>query len=64
MNSPTTFVDFSQLQKQRENEWIFKKTIFLDSGTMQTLITPREQMDGALFVQKVSPPPFKKEGEK
>ncbi len=64
VNSPTTFVDFSQLQKQRENEWIFKKTIFLDSGTMQTLITPREQMDGALFVQKVSPPPFKKEGEK
>ncbi|MGK0699722.1 hypothetical protein ACR3I8_09260 [Priestia flexa] len=41
-----------------------QKTIFLDSGTMQTLITPREQMDGALFVQKVSPPPFKKEGEK
>lgn len=60
VQSPALFTDFSQLEKNSDNKWIFTKTIFLESGTMPTLFVPRDQLDGALFVESVSPPEYLK----
>ncbi|MED4052090.1 erythromycin esterase family protein [Priestia megaterium] len=45
---------------QVQSKWIFTKTIFLESGTMPTLFVPRDQLDGALLVESVSPPEYLK----
>ncbi|MGK9185710.1 erythromycin esterase family protein [Priestia filamentosa] len=63
VQSPTLFTDFLQLEKNTLNKWIFNKTIFLESGTMQTLFRPREQLDGALFIESISPPEYLKRSE-
>jgi erythromycin esterase len=63
VQSPTLFTDFLQLEKNSLNKWIFNKTIFLESGTMQTLFRPREQIDGALFIESISPPEYLKRSE-
>ncbi|SFG84797.1 erythromycin esterase [Priestia megaterium] len=60
VQSPALFTDFSQLEKNSGNKWIFTKTIFLESGTMPTLFVPRDQLDGALLVESVSPPEYLK----
>lgn len=60
VQSPALFTDFSQLEKNSDNKWIFTKTIFLESGTMPTLFVPRDQLDGALFVESVSTPEYLK----
>jgi erythromycin esterase len=60
VQSPTLFTDFLQLDKIPQNEWIFNKTIFLEGGTMQTLFKPREQLDGALFIEDISCPEYLK----
>ncbi|MCJ7989937.1 hypothetical protein MUB15_12460 [Priestia sp. OVS21] len=60
VQSPALFTDFSQLEKTSGNKWLFTKTIFLESGTMPTLFVPRDQLDGALLVESVSPPEYLK----
>lgn len=60
VRSPALFTNFSQLEKNSDNKWIFTKTIFLESGTMPTLFVPRDQLDGALFVESVSTPEYLK----
>ncbi len=60
VQSPALFTDFSQVEKNSDNKWIFTKTIFLESGTMPTLFVPRDQLDGALLVESVSPPEYLK----
>ncbi|MBS4192863.1 erythromycin esterase family protein [Bacillus sp. FJAT-49705] len=61
MNHNTTsisFLDFSHASRSESNKWIFSKTLILESGTMQKLIIPAEQMDGIFFIKKVSPPHY------
>ncbi|WP_195696365.1 erythromycin esterase family protein [Priestia megaterium] len=64
VQSPALFTDFSQLEKTSVNKWIFTKTIFLEGGTMPTLFVPRDQLDGALLVESVSPPEYLKRNKK
>ncbi|MFE8701490.1 erythromycin esterase family protein [Cytobacillus sp. FJAT-54145] len=57
-STPVSFLDFSQLSSNRLNKWLYSPTVILDSGMMQTLIIPCEQLDGILFIKKVSPPNY------
>ncbi|RLL48286.1 erythromycin esterase [Oceanobacillus piezotolerans] len=50
-----SFLDFSLAEQVDENSWLFRKTVYMDHGTMQTLIIPADQMDGAILVKEVSP---------
>ncbi|WP_427137489.1 erythromycin esterase family protein [Psychrobacillus psychrodurans] len=56
--SPVLFLDFSCVLPNESNKWIFNKTIIMESGTMQQIITPVEQLDGVFFTKKVSPPRY------
>ncbi|WP_226701758.1 erythromycin esterase family protein [Priestia aryabhattai] len=64
VQSPTLFTDFLQIDEVPENKWIFNKTIFLESGTMQTLFKPRKQLDGVLFIEDISCPEYLKLNKK
>ncbi|QGS69641.1 hypothetical protein CV093_19325 [Oceanobacillus sp. 143] len=57
-DSSISFLDFSNVVSQPFNKWIFEKTLILEHGTMQKLITPAEQFDGIFFVKEVSPPHY------
>lgn len=56
--SSISFLDFSNVSLNELNKWIFNKTLILESGTMQKLITPAQQLDGIFFIKKVSPPHY------
>ena len=56
--SDVSFLDFSSIQRNESNKWIFNKTYIMESGTMEQLITPVDQLDGVFFVKKVSPPRY------
>ncbi|RDW20480.1 erythromycin esterase family protein [Oceanobacillus chungangensis] len=57
-DSVISFLDFSNVNPRSFNKWIFEKTLILEHGTMQKLITPAEQFDGIFFVKEVSPPHY------
>lgn len=56
--SQVSFLDFSKKLPNDINKWIFNRTYIMESGTMEQLITPAEQLDGIFFVKKVSPPRY------
>ena len=59
-NAPVSFLDLSDVLQTESNKWIFRKTIFLESGTMENVMIPADQLDGIFFVKKVSPPHYLK----
>ncbi|WP_277586279.1 erythromycin esterase family protein [Psychrobacillus antarcticus] len=56
--SQVSFLDFSSARPIESNNWIFNKTVIMESGTIQQVITPAEQLDGIFFTKKVSPPRY------
>ncbi|QUG42892.1 erythromycin esterase family protein [Psychrobacillus sp. INOP01] len=56
--SQVSFLDFASITSNESNKWIFNNTVIMESGTMEQLITPVEQLDGVFFIKKVSPPRY------
>jgi erythromycin esterase len=54
-----TFVDFSQVKRERGSEWVWKPITGLSWGTGPEQFVPRDEYDGVLFIDTVHVPSYR-----
>jgi erythromycin esterase len=52
------FVDFIHQTRQTGTEWFFSRIVTREWGTNSVFMVPREQYDGVLFIDSVTPPKY------
>lgn len=52
------FVDFLSQSRQTGTEWFFSRILTREWGTSNTFMVPRDQYDGVLFIDAVTPPKY------
>ena len=52
------FVDFLHQTKEPGNAWMFQNVVTREWGVSSLLLVPRDQYDGALFIDRVSSPTY------
>ena len=52
------FVDFLHETQESGNAWMFQPVVTREWGVNSLTLTPREQYDGVLFIDRVSPPNY------
>lgn len=52
------FVDFLHRSRQTGTEWFFDRTVTREWGTSNVSMVPRDQYDGVLFIDAVTPPKY------
>ena len=55
---PMLFVDFLHQTRQTGNDWFFDRVITREWGTSNVTMVPRDQYDGVLFIDAVTPPKY------
>ena len=52
------FVDFLHQRQEQGNEWMFQPVYTREWGTAPLMLVPREQYDGVLLIDRVTPPNY------
>ena len=55
---PALFVDFLHQTPEPGNEWMFQSVLTRDWGTISLPLVPRDQYDGVLLIDRVTPPNY------
>lgn len=55
---PALFVDFLHQSRESGSEWIFTNVQAREWGLYPLTLTPRDQYDGVLFIDRVAPPQY------
>ncbi len=55
---PNLFVDFLHQTRQDGNTWLFDRIVTREWGTSDVTMVPRDQYDGVLYIDAVTPPRY------
>ncbi len=55
---PALFVDFLHQRQEQGNGWMFQPMYTREWGTLPLMLVPREQYDGVLLIDRVTPPNY------
>jgi erythromycin esterase len=57
--APWHFIDLSGVQLEPGASWMFTPSIAMLDGTRREMLVPRDQYDGIVFIDSVSPPHYR-----
>ena len=55
---PFSFVDMLHQEETAGNSWMFRAIEVLSWGRYPSILVPRDQYDGILFIEEVNPPTY------